>query len=72
MASTEALLTVKLDVDKVVEQLKKLAGDFDVLRKIKELELAVTASELECHKLLQRIARLEDRVKDLEGWHCEE
>jgi len=68
LASTEALLTVKLDADKVVEQLKKLIGDFDILKKIKELEFAVGNAERECHKLLLRVAALEDKVKDLEGW----
>ena len=68
MAKTDAVLTVKLDTKEAREELEKLQHDFDFLKKIKELEFAVAQSERECHKLLLRIADLEERVKQNEIW----
>ncbi len=67
-AEHEAILKVKLDVEEVARQLGDLAGKFDVLKKIKELEFAVGAAEREAHKLLLRVADLEERVKINEIW----
>ncbi len=68
MASTETTLTVKLDSEEAVRQLEEVLRNFDIVKKARELEFAVGQLERDFHKLLQRLAALEERVKLNEIW----
>lgn len=68
VSGQEAVLRVKLDTEDLVRELEEVLKSYDMVKRVKELEFAVAEAERQCHSLLQRVARLEDRVKDLEGW----